>query len=733
MKILSTTSLLAVMLLTSGCGGGDSSSAVTVATTNLNTITAERGRVLNATVKDAAGQSGQSASNGEYVFTNAPTYPITVTGGVIDVNNNGVIDAGEPFLTIPMTTYEGTRVTLVTTLIADADKTVRDAKLNALQAALQQATGNTIDANDLLLLPTENTQAAVLSNELFEAVLDNEIASINDINITEMTALLNNAQFVRDFDTSLESIANDINLTNATPKELAISLEEKKIADLVGVVDAPSQEELNILSTPFALTEAMVSGKKFNLMFTEGSTQVGTSYSKSFYSENDETWYLQDGALYSMSGSLKIRITTASEPVTNTPFIIEVTDSNGNVSNDYGTLSVYNAENRVPLAIEQNLTVMPNNTIGLLLVNDITLSGSDADGDSLTYATTSIPAHGTITGIAPNIVYSPNYQYAGNDSFTFKVNDGTHDSVGATVNITVSFVNTPPVASVQDVSVEQNSLNKIITLAGTDINGDNLTYAIVSSPTNGTLSGTTPNLTYTPNSNYNGSDSFTFKANDGTDDSLVSTVSITVNPGFVFSTVTSPYTQRVWMDRNLGSSKVCVTYADRDCYGDYYQWGRDADGHEKYNSTITSDKATTIENVGSSYVYSRFLGDWTTEDTDSSLRSAKWSKTDGSTVCPVGFRIPTRAELQAELVGLTGFNESTFEGSYLPSLNDNFLKLPAAGSREVGQYRYQDDSLSMYVSDERGMVYVDGNMNNEFFPDGDYPSERAENIRCIQD
>jgi len=51
--------------------------------------------------------------------------------------------------------------------------------------------------------------------------------------------------------------------------------------------------------------------------------------------------------------------------------------------------------------------------------------------------------------------------------------------------------------------------------------------------------------------------------------------------GVTYGTVTSPYTGRVWLDGNLGASQVCTAYNDSTCYGDYYQWGRGTDGHEK--------------------------------------------------------------------------------------------------------------------------------------------------------
>jgi hypothetical protein len=68
-----------------------------------------------------------------------------------------------------------------------------------------------------------------------------------------------------------------------------------------------------------------------------------------------------------------------------------------------------------------------------------------------------------------------------------------------------------------------------LTLAATDSDGDTLTYAIMTQPANGTISGTVPNLTYTPSANYTGSDSFTFVANDGTINSLPATVTIQID------------------------------------------------------------------------------------------------------------------------------------------------------------------------------------------------------------
>jgi hypothetical protein len=161
------------------------------------------------------------------------------------------------------------------------------------------------------------------------------------------------------------------------------------------------------------------------------------------------------------------------------------------------------------------------------LAKTVTLSASDVDGQPLTYSIVTGPEHGALSGTAPNLTYTPAANYSGPDSFRFKVRDGSADSNVATVSITVAAVNDAPVAAGQNVATDED-LARAVTLSAGDIDGDALTYSIVTGPTHGALSGTAPNLTYTPDANFNGADSFTFRANDGTVDSTVAVVSIDV-------------------------------------------------------------------------------------------------------------------------------------------------------------------------------------------------------------
>ena len=118
----------------------------------------------------------------------------------------------------------------------------------------------------------------------------------------------------------------------------------------------------------------------------------------------------------------------------------------------------------------------------------ITLTGSDPDGNPLTYSVVTQPAHGSLSGTAPNLTYTPAANYNGADSFTFKVNDGQADSAAATVSITVSAVNDAPVANAQAVTTPQDTA-KAITLTGSDVDGNPLTYSVATQPAHGTLSG----------------------------------------------------------------------------------------------------------------------------------------------------------------------------------------------------------------------------------------------------
>lgn len=180
--------------------------------------------------------------------------------------------------------------------------------------------------------------------------------------------------------------------------------------------------------------------------------------------------------------------------------------------------------NDAPIADPQSVTTDEDVPL------EIVLSGSDPDDDPLSFTIVTSPTQGILSGVAPDLIYSPSPNYNGNDSFFFIVNDGLQSSESAEVEITITPINDPPVAEPQSISTRE-SIPTAITLSGMDIDGDELTYQVINFPEHGILSGTTPNLTYSPTPGYTGMDSFTFVANDGELDSMEAIISITINYG----------------------------------------------------------------------------------------------------------------------------------------------------------------------------------------------------------
>ena len=158
----------------------------------------------------------------------------------------------------------------------------------------------------------------------------------------------------------------------------------------------------------------------------------------------------------------------------------------------------------------------------------IQLLGEDIDQDELIYSIVSGPTNGLASISGSSISYTSNSDTALSDQITYKANDGIIDSNTSTISISITPVNDTPVSSSVNSSTQEDTAVEI-TLLATDVEDDTLTYLVVTDAEHGVVSISNNIATYTPSENYFGEDTFTFKANDGTDDSNVSTVSITVS------------------------------------------------------------------------------------------------------------------------------------------------------------------------------------------------------------
>ena len=205
--------------------------------------------------------------------------------------------------------------------------------------------------------------------------------------------------------------------------------------------------------------------------------------------------------------------------------------------------------NEKPVATAQTVTATEQTA------KEITLAGTDAEGASLTYSIVDQPSNGTVSLDDNTATYTSTSDTATSDSFTFKVNDGNSDSDAATITINITAVNDKPTATAQTVTLEEQTA-KTITLAGTDADDDNITYIIVSLPSEGTLTDNGTAITsddlpkttsgadvvYTGSSYTASSDSFTFKVNDGTIDSDAATITLNItdntSPSITISSTT---------------------------------------------------------------------------------------------------------------------------------------------------------------------------------------------------
>ena len=129
------------------------------------------------------------------------------------------------------------------------------------------------------------------------------------------------------------------------------------------------------------------------------------------------------------------------------------------------------------------------NTPLTIAARGVLLNDTDADGNSLTARLVAGPVAGTVS-LAANggFTYTPPASFSGAATFTYVANDGKADSTVATATITVVSTNHAPVATAQSVSATEDQA-RAITLAGTDSDGDLLTYTVATQPAHGVSAG----------------------------------------------------------------------------------------------------------------------------------------------------------------------------------------------------------------------------------------------------
>jgi hypothetical protein len=212
-----------------------------------------------------------------------------------------------------------------------------------------------------------------------------------------------------------------------------------------------------------------------------------------------------------------------------------------------------------PTANNQSLTANENTP------QAITLTGSDPNTPplALTYTVTTNPVHGTLSGTAPALTYTPSSGYSGPDRFQFKVNNGTLDSSVATVTLTITPTTQPPGQPPTGHDDSYTTLeNRPLTVAapgvlGNDVGtGGTLTAVLVNGPTHGTLAlQSNGSFVYTPSVNYHGPDGFTYRPVIGALQGNITTVSLTVTPLSTQLLPNTPYFNYLRYRRSLDPAR----------------------------------------------------------------------------------------------------------------------------------------------------------------------------------
>jgi VCBS repeat-containing protein len=273
--------------------------------------------------------------------------------------------------------------------------------------------------------------------------------------------------------------------------------------------------------------------------------------------------------------------------------------SDGTLESETVTVAVnIQAVNDAPVTQADQFTIAEDTT--LHATTSVLANDSDVENDPLTATLVTGTANGTVTlNQDGTFTYVPNANFAGTDQFTYKANDGQADSPTETVTIQVTPVNDAPIAIPGTLTVTEDlATNGVLTAH--DIDGDALTYIIVENGQKGTVSltGNAGDFTYTPHPNANGTDSFTFKVNDGQVDSITVTVDITIEAVDDAPTISNvTITGQTMSGATLEGSYTFID-VDNDPEGNtLFQWyrGLKADGSDKQAIAGATSKQYTIQ------------------------------------------------------------------------------------------------------------------------------------------
>ena len=215
-------------------------------------------------------------------------------------------------------------------------------------------------------------------------------------------------------------------------------------------------------------------------------------------------------------------------------FTYQATDSNLNSSDTKVNITI-RSTNDMPTSTNDSYTISQGSVLNVNSTNGLLKNDLDVDGDSLWVKLQTTPINGSLQmSLDGSFSYTPNATFSGIDSFTYSANDGSVDGNIVTVTINVNAVNTAPLSASDSYTISQGSVLNVNSTNGLlkndlDVDGDNLIALLYTYPSNGALHiNLDGSFSYIPANGFTGTDSFTYKANDGKESSNLSVVTINV-------------------------------------------------------------------------------------------------------------------------------------------------------------------------------------------------------------
>ncbi|WP_271194379.1 retention module-containing protein, partial [Pseudomonas turukhanskensis] len=412
-------------------------------------------------------------------------------------------------------------------------------------------------------------------------------------------------------------------------------------------------------------------------------------------------------------------------------FTVSVSDGKGGTVDSVVTIGV-TPDNDAPTAPAVSVETLEDTPVNGSVV------GNDTDGDSLTYTLKGDvqPAHGSVVvNTDGTFTYTPNTNYNGPDSFTVSISDGKGGTVDSVVTIGVTPDNDAPTApAVTLETLEDTPIDGSV--VGNDVDGDSLTYTLKGNvqPAHGSVVvNTDGTFTYTPNTNYNGPDSFTVSVSDGKGGTVDSVVTIGVTPDN-----DAPTAPAVTLE-TLEDTPIDGSVVGNDVDGDSLTYTLKGDVQPAHGSVVVNTDGTFTYTPNTNYngpdSFTVSVSDGKGGTVDSVVTIGVTPDNDAPTAPAVTLETLEDTPIDGSVVGNDVDGDSltyTLKGDVQPAHGSVVVNTDGTFTYTPNTNYNGPDSFTVSVSDGKGGT-VDSVVTIGVTPDNDAPTAPAVTLETLED